>query len=165
LSTTLYSDHLARLTRLYDTVLERENQSGRHVDALLVHSGSEQTYFGDDRHIGFQAFGHFNHWIPVNRPDQFVLYQTGCKPTYLQVVPDVLWYEQTIAVADWWAERFDVVRLNQLAKLATHLQGKSCVYLGGNTALAKEWGIAAANCNPDSVMAYLDFQRAIKSHY
>ena len=165
MSTTLFGDHIARLTQIYDTALSREQQTHRQIDAILVHSGTEQTYFGDDRHIYFQAFGHFNHWLPVNRPDQFVLYQAGHKPVYLQVVPDDFWYEQSVSIADWCAAEFDVVRLNHVAKVAAHLEGKACAYLGGNTALAAELGVVPTNCNPPTLLAYLDFQRAIKTHY
>ena len=65
-----YAQHVAALSSTYAQLLT-DGQS------VLIHSGSEQHYFGDDRGIVFQAFGHFAHWLPVNRPDHFVLVKAG----------------------------------------------------------------------------------------
>ena len=84
-----YANHVATLTSKYEQILA----AGQSV---LIHSGSEQHYFGDDRGIVFQAFGHFAHWLPVNRPDHFVLVKAGDKPRYFQVVPQDFWYDQSL---------------------------------------------------------------------
>lgn len=165
MSTNLFKEHIAALTTTYDTVLARARKAGSSIDAILLHSGTEQMYFGDDRHIKFQSFGHFSHWLPVNRPDQFVLYRSGHKPVYLQVVPDDYWYEQSVTLDASYAEQFEVVRLNKVQAVANHLEGLSCAYLGENTALAISWGITPTHCNHEKLLAYLDFQRAIKSDY
>ncbi len=167
MSTTSFGEHIARLRASYDVALTRaqKQKSSQVFDAILLHSGTEQMYFADDRHIKFHAFGHFCHWLPVNGPDQFVLYQSGKKPVYLQVVPDDYWYEQSVAIDASWVEQFDVVRLNKVSAVTQHLQGMRCAFLGENTALAKEWGIMPALCNPANLVAYLDFQRAIKSGF
>lgn len=165
MSTTLFSDHIAHLKKNYDAALANTNSTNQPVDAVLVHSGSENTYFGDDRHVVFEAYGHFSHWLPVNRPDQFVLYSAGCKPVYIQVVPDDYWYEQSAVVEDAWQAQFDIVRVNHVSAVPKQLGNKSCAYLGGNTVLAQSWGIKPDCCNPPSLVAYLDFQRAVKSHY
>lgn len=165
MSTTLFVDHMARLQDIYATALAREQRAGNNIDAVLVHSGTEQMYFADDRHIKFQAFGHFTHWLPVNRPDQFVLIRAGQKPVYFQVVPDDYWYEQAVTLDEALATAFEVVRLNQPGGVARYLAAQHCAYLGENVALAQEWGIAQAHCNPPGLMAYLDFQRAVKTHY
>ncbi|MSR10724.1 MAG: Xaa-Pro dipeptidase [Gammaproteobacteria bacterium] len=165
MSTSLFGDHIKRLSASYDNALARKQKAGSNIDAILLHSGTEQMYFGDDRHIKFQAFGHFSHWLPVPRPDQFVLYRTGHKPVYLQVVPDDYWYEQTVDLNAGWVEQFEVVRLKQVAAVAAQLQGLKCAYLGENTSLANSWGIATGQCNPASLLAYLDFHRAVKSPY
>ena len=160
MSTTLFGDHIARLAATYDAALSRAG-----VDAILIHSGSEHSYFGDDRHIKFEAYGHFSHWLPVNRPDQFVLIRSGAKPMYLQVVPQDYWYEQSFALEPAWEDEFEIIRLAQVASVAKQLDGLHCAYMGENISLAAEWGIAPDECNPASLVAYLDFQRAVKSHY
>lgn len=167
MSTSLFSDHIARLCASYDIALARAQTQtpSQAFDAILLHSGTELMYFADDRHIKFQAFGHFSHWLPVHRPDQFVLYRSGHKPVYLQVVPDDYWYEQTVAMDTSWAEQFEVIRLNKVSAVEQHLKGLRCAYLGENTKLASEWNITSALCNPENLLAYLDFQRAVKSHF
>ena len=62
-------------------------------DGVLLYSGSEQCYYADDRGVAFQAYGHFLHWIDVNRPGQMLCIRPGRKPVYYQVVPDDYWYE------------------------------------------------------------------------
>ena len=81
---TQYSDHIDRLQSLYERALARQ---GQDCSAILLHSGSASYYYGDDRGIAFQAYGHFLHWLSVNQPDQFLLLRPGEKPTYYQIVP------------------------------------------------------------------------------
>ena len=69
-----YGEHINGLNRIYEAALAQVNSEGAGIEAVLIHSGSEAHYFSDDRAIPFQAFGHFCHWLPVNRPDQFVYF-------------------------------------------------------------------------------------------
>ena len=65
-SSTAYIEHVRDLNTRSGKLLRDDRD-------LLIHSGSEHHYFGDDRGINFQSFGHFLHWLPVNRPDQVEL--------------------------------------------------------------------------------------------
>lgn len=165
MNASLFANHIAGLITNYENALSRAQASGGTGESVLLHSGSEHTYFGDDRHVVFQSFGHLNHWLPVNRPEQFIWFTPGARPVYFQVIPDDFWYEQTVANEDWWADEFEIVRVNDVSKVKAQLDGKKCYYLGENTALAAEWGVPAERCNPTDLLAYLDFQRAIKSSY
>lgn len=165
MTAALFGEHIARLSQIYENALARPGKGHATLTAVLLHSGSEQTYFHDDRHVTFQAFGHFNHWLPVNRPDQLLWLEPGHKPIYYQIVPDDFWYEQEVANAEWWAGQFEIVRLNSMAQLPALLDNKTFAYLGENTALAAAWGVPPEHCNPADLLAFLDFQRAIKSHY
>ena len=110
-----YANHVATLTKKYEQILA----AGQSV---WIHSGSEQHYFGDDRGIVFQAFGHFAHWLPVNRPDHFVLVKSGDNPRYFQVVPQDFWYDQSLQIdtnlEPAIQEAFDVVRLSSIDGIA-----------------------------------------------
>ena len=132
---------------------------------MLIHSGSEQHYFGDDRAVPFQAYGHFCHWLPVNRPDQFLLIRPDSKPVYFQVIPSDFWHDQHIDNESWWADQFEVVQLSSVSELANHLPRSGLAYLGEAPMLAQMLGI---DCEGDAVNAlrfYLDYQRACKSGY
>lgn len=139
-------------------------RDGRH---LLIHSGSEQYYFGDDRGITFQSFGHFLHWLPVNRPDQFVLVREARKPLYLQVVPQDFWYDQSLqidpALEEAINEAFEVIPLHSLDQVAQHLDAANTDYIGPEATWAQSLGLPS--CNDVELLAPLDFARAEKSNY
>lgn len=165
MNAALFANHIAGLVANYENALARAQQSGLTADSVLLHSGTEHTYFGDDRHVSFQSFGHLNHWLPVNRPNQFIWFTPGDKPVYFQVIPDDFWYEQSVSNEDWWAQQFRIVRVNDVKLVQEQLTGKNFYYLGENTKLAADWGVTADRSNPPLLLAYLDFQRAIKSSY
>ena len=157
-----YANHVATLTNKYEQILA----AGQSV---LIHSGSEQHYFGDDRGIVFQAFGHFAHWLPVNRPDHFVLVKAGDKPRYFQVVPQDFWYDQSLQIdADLEPaihEAFDVVRLSSIDDVAKQTDLTVCDYLGPDPSWAAAQGITQAKTNAPALLAPLDFARAVKAKY
>ena len=157
-----YANHVATLTSKYEQILA----AGQSV---LIHSGTEHHYFGDDRAIVFQAFGHFAHWLPVNRPDHFVLVRAGDKPRYFQVVPQDFWYDQSLQIdADLEPaihEAFDVVRLSSIDDVAKQTELTVCDYLGPDPSWAAAQGIAQAKTNAPALLAPLDFARAVKAKY
>ena len=157
-----YANHVATLASKYEQILA----AGQSV---LIHSGSEQYYFGDDRGIVFQAFGHFAHWLPVNRPDHFVLVKAGDEPRYFQVVPQDFWYDQSLQIdADLEQaihEAFDVVRLSSIDDVAKQTDLTVCDYLGPDPSWAAAQGIAQAKTNAPALLAPLDFARAVKTEY
>ena len=157
-----YANHVATLTSKYEQILA----AGQSV---LIHSGTEHHYFGDDRAIVFQAFGHFAHWLPVNRPDHFVLVRAGDKPRYFQVVPQDFWYDQSLQIdADLEPaihEAFDVVRLSSIDDIARQTDLTACDYLGPNPAWAAAQGIVQEKTNAPALLAPLDFARAVKAKY
>jgi Xaa-Pro dipeptidase len=155
-----YAEHV-RALNTRTVALLKEGRS------LLLHSGSEQHYFGDDRGINFQAYGHFLHWLPVNRPDQFVLVRAGEKPRYLQVVPQDFWYDQSLQIDPQLEgvieDEFDVVRLTSLSEVSAQLDASTCDYIGPDAAWAQSLGVHSANA--PTLVAPLDFARAVKSEY
>ena len=159
-----YQNHIATLQISYEKAITHVAAS-HQLDGLLIHSGSEHYYFDDDRGIAFQAFGHFLHWIDVNRPDQLLLIRPGETPIYFQVIPDDFWYEQAIASEPVWGECFKVVRVNSLSEVAKALPSGQFAYLGESSSLAGAMNIAEANCNPKPLCSYLDYYRAYKTEY
>lgn len=165
-SSSSYGDHIANLRLNYEAALtELSSKDGFELEGVLLHSGSEDHYFGDDRGVPFQAYGHFLHWIPVNRPDQFVYFSPGQQAIYFQVVLQDFWYEQTIEVDNAWIEQFQIIRLSSISELCKHLPSTAIAYLGVEREFARSLGLAATSINPDALVAYLDFQRGIKTGY
>ncbi|MDD9889821.1 MAG: Xaa-Pro dipeptidase [Gammaproteobacteria bacterium] len=165
MSTESFQQHIDALCNHYEQVLARYNEQGEKIEALLVHSGSEAYYYADDRNIPFQAYGHYLHWLPVNRPDQFAYFRPGQQPIYFQVIPDDYWHDQSIENTSWWADSFQIIRLGSVHEIMNHLPETALAYLGPNTECAKELGIGASAINPQSMIHYLDYQRAYKSTY
>ncbi len=152
-----YSAHVAQLGERYGQAM------GDRFPAVLLHSGGSGHYFGDDRGVPFQAYGHFAQWLPVNRPNQFLLIHPGEKPVYFQVVPADYWYEQDFAIDDKWREALEVRRLSAVADLPKPEPGTA--WLGPDPTLAEELGIAPEHCNPPGLRKPLDFARAVKTPY
>lgn len=172
----MFNQHIAYLRSVYERALSGEelglSESGdaqtktnAAIEAVLIHSGGEDHYFADDRHIPFQSFGHFQHWLPVNRPDQFVYFCPGQQPIYFQVVPNDYWYEQSVESESWWLDEFKLVRLGQVSDLHKHLPNTAMAYLGAQPRLAESLGISSELINPGSLCANLDYHRAFKTDY
>ncbi len=159
----LFNAHIDQLSANYEKAILA---TGLGCDAVLLHSGSEADYYADDQAIPFRAHGHFLHWLPVNRPEQMVLFVPGEKPFYFQVVPQDFWYEQTIAMDDWWADSFQVQTFEQASAVKSLLATRGRIaFLGQHTAFARAVGIDPSLHNPPSLLHWLDYQRAYKTPY
>lgn len=164
---TLFSQHINHVQELFEkaltTLVER---GGPQIEAVMIHSGTEGIYFGDDRHVAFKAFGHFNYWLPVERPDQMVLFQPGKRPIYFQVVPPDFWYEQTVHVEAWWADCFDIVKIEKPQQVMDHLpHARRIAFLGENLSFARAMGLPEPLHNHKQLRAYIDFYRGMKTEY
>jgi len=152
-----YSRHVASLEENYRQAIDGE------FERVLIHGGSIGYHFADDRELVFQAYGHFTHWLPVGRPQQLLLIEPGRKPVYYQVVPDDYWYEQDFPLEDEWREAFAVRQLSSLEDMPK--PGKGTAWLGPGAEIARGLGIEAAACNPEGLLARLDFARAVQTPY
>lgn len=165
---TLFAQHIQHVSGIYDRALAdlKKEEDGQNIDAVLVHAGTEGHYFGDDRAIPFEAYGHFLYWLPINRPDQMVLYMPGQKPTYFQVIPPDFWYDQTVINEPWWADCFDIVSLESPEQVLDHLPAvRRIAFLGENEAFAGEMGLPSNLFNERHLVNYLDFYRGMKTDY
>lgn len=163
-----YANHIATLTRTYTDALQTIANEDKPLAAVLVHSGAEHHYYGDDRGVPFQAYGHLLHWIPVNRPNQFIYFRPDEKPIYFQIVPSDFWHEQDIIIEPEWEEALSIVRLSSMDELSAQLKKHSvadAAYIGGHADIAASLGIDKASINPERLLAYLDFSRAVKTNY
>ncbi|MEX0963168.1 MAG: Xaa-Pro dipeptidase [Pseudohongiellaceae bacterium] len=168
MTTENYAEHIATLTSSYTEALRTADAQPIGIAAVLLHSGVEHHYFRDDRNVPFQAFGHLLHWIPVNRPNQFIYFRPDEKPIYFQIVPSDFWYEQDIHVEPAWDEQFTIIRLSTLEQLAREMKQRAngdLAYIGEAADIAASLGIDAALINPQKLLAHLDFSRAIKTEY
>jgi len=157
-----YSRHIGRLHQSYEQSLT----GLEGIDGILIHSGIEYFYHGDDQAPPFRAYGHFCHWLPINRPDQLLLIVPGQRPIYFQVIPPDYWYDQSIENADWWVSEFDIVSLLAVEQVKQHLANVNrLAFLGEAENFARSLGISPQMINPRHLLNRLDYQRAFKSDY
>jgi Xaa-Pro dipeptidase len=162
----LYRDHVATLQRQYERIFKELALAGNLYDGVLIHSGSEQYYFADDRHIVFNSVPHFAHWLPLTGADHFLVIQPGQSRKLLRHAPCDFWYEAPSDSHHHWQAEFDIVfcdRLETARQLLPPLN--NFAYIGDTPHLAQDWGIKAANIQPPALMAALDYQRSYKTAY
>lgn len=160
--TETFREHVQTLLTRYEQALRILGTA----DAVLVHSGTENHYYADDQATPFRAFGHFLHWLPVARPGQLLLIEPGRKPVYFQYVPRDYWYDQALAIEEWWAREFEIVVLDQADGAKDFLRDRPrLAFIGEHHGAARALGIEPSMVNPAPLLAWLDFHRACKSEY
>lgn len=163
----LFASHLAGLQ---DTMTQGLTSAKPGADAVLIHSGSLHYHFADDIAKPFRAWGHFLQWVPVDRPDQFLLFRPGQKPVYFAVIPQDFWHDSHIDMPEWWAEQFEIVVLSSVSalceQLPRHIDPKCvCHFLGEGRDIAESLAIPDSQINPKTLLDWLDYARAYKSRY
>ncbi len=159
---TTFAEHVRQLQERYETAIGLQAD----IDGILLHSGLEKYYFADDQSAPFRLFGHFAQWLPVDRPGQLILIRPGRKPRYFQVIPPDFWYDQTVDNAGWWADCFEITVLSDEQLVAEHLPAADTLaFLGEDETLAEELGIRPESINNRSLLNYLDYFRAYKTHH
>jgi len=162
-----YAQHIHTLQNRYAKVFEQHSE----FDAILLHSGKDNYYFADDQSVPFRANPHFQQWLPVNKPDQAILVIPGKRAHYLQVTPADFWYEQALSLQDWVSEQFECHKLTSRAELITQMTSadfstlNNIAFIGEDESIAHALGIAESAINPQPLLSYLDFQRAVKTDY
>ncbi len=162
-----FAQHIHTLHTRYAKALEQHSE----FDAILLHSGKENYYFADDQSIAFRANPHFNQWLPVNKPGQAILVIPGRQAHYFQVTPADFWYEQEVCLQDWVSEQFQLHPLTSSAQLIAEMSDspysslKSIAFIGEDDSFAQALGLSEDAINPEALVHYLDFQRAVKTQY
>ena len=160
MNNTHYSKHIDSLLKIHEAALETVEAEG-----ILLHSGSDALYFADDRAIEFNAYGHYLRWIPINKPDQFLLFIPGETPTYFQVIPTDYWYDQIVENEEPLENDLRVIRIKVVSDIKIHIKHLKLCYLGPCRDVAAALDISTRSINPQKVISYLDFQRAYKTQY
>ena len=90
---SLFKDHINQQQLEWMDALDHCGCAGH---AVLIYSGKLHYHFADDHAGNFRAWGHFLRWIPVDRPDFFVLLRAGHAPQFLPVLPNDYWHDQHV---------------------------------------------------------------------
>ena len=161
---TLYPDHLRRLTEITEKAMSAEQ-----CDSILIYSGAPKLAFLDDYHGPYKASPHFVWWLPLTQsPHCYLLIQTGRKPVLFYHLADDFWHVPPQAPTGFWCGYFDIHLCSDLAHVKRELsqyQSTSTqrAWIGDDTEVAKHLGINTQN--PQGLMHRLHYSRAIKSQY
>jgi Xaa-Pro dipeptidase len=162
----LYPEHVAAVARDTEKALAAARDAGATFDGILFHAGSQAYYHADDHHIAFKPTPHFARWAPVAGPDHVLHFEPGKKPVLVRVIPEDYWYEPPAEVEHPYPNVLDVVDVPTAAAAKAHLGSLArCAFIGGDTAAAKAYGIAAKAVEPKALLAQLDWFRAYKTPY
>lgn len=133
--------------------------------ALLVHSGSLQLVFQDDRTYPFEVNSPFKVWTPLAEPDCFVYFEPDRRPVLVFTQPRDYWYKPPVPPEGYWTACFDIRTCADLESARALLPGDlgTTAYVGEPFAELGTWGVAAHN--PAHLIRHLDFGRAVKSPY
>lgn len=135
-------------------------------EALLVHSGSLQPVFQDDRTYPFEVNAAFKVWLPLSDvPDCFVHFQPGRRPRLLFHRPTDYWYKSAPLPEAEWTTQLDILPCADLAAARSALPADLArtAYLGEDFGALAAWGVGAVN--PPRLIRHLDYSRAVKSPY
>ena len=156
---SLYAQHLDELQSRTAAALQRGA-----FDHLLIPSGTLLYQMFDDRDYPYAVNPQFKAWLPVTRaPGSWLVITPGHRPKLLFMQPHDYWHVVPEAPSGYWVEHFDIVTIRTPDEALQHLpkDPARCAILG-------EAQSAVGHCipnNPETVLAYLDYQRAFKTPY
>ncbi len=157
----LYREHVAERQRLAEAALEATG-----FDALVLHSGTQLTYFADDMRPPHHVNGHFAHWVPLLGPHHLLLVRPGREPKLVCHKPEDYWYEQLPIGTPFWLDSFDFEQLGDADEAweRVHTAGR-VAYIGDAGDAARGHGFEESCVNPVDLTAYLDWGRSYKNAY
>lgn len=156
---SLYPDHLATVRQRADAALARGG-----FDHLVVPSGSLHYQLFDDRDYPYAVNPQFKAWLPLTRnPGSWLVHTPGERPKAIYLQPFDYWHVVPEAPAGYWVDHFDIVVIRKPEEALQHLpkDAARCAILGEAQSTLGDF----VPNNPQAVLDYLDFQRAIKTPY
>lgn len=158
-----YKKHIATLQERTRNTLSRF-----HLDALLIHAGELCNLFLDDHPYPFKVNPHFKAWVPVTQvPNCWLLVDGINKPKLWFYSPVDYWNSVEPLPTAFWTEEVEVTALVRADDIASQLPSArhNIAYIGPVPERAKSLSIAPDNINPQGVIDYLHYYRAVKTDY
>ncbi len=161
-----YEVHLRDVQAACDRALEVAAEQGDGFDAIVFHAGSLAAYHADDLAVPFRAHAHFLRFAPVAGPGHLVVHRPGERTILLRAVASGFWYEPPARVEDDVRSWIDVIESDDVAAAFAQLQGLGrAAFIGEDRVFAQALGFDAACIEPASLLAALDWERALKTDY
>ncbi len=155
-----YTDHLQRLLHL-----ARQMMSDHHVEHLLIHSGIQQFFYGDDQFIPWRMHAAFRHFIDEDVGPYAVLVISQQHIVAHLYQPNDYWYAPPHMAQGIWTQSIEVQiyhTLDSLQQAITSIPCASAAWLGDQDhALVYN----AAHHNPAWLLSQTDEWRVQKSAF
>jgi len=158
---SLFGEHNDLVRERFARALAAQGSS-----AVLVHAGAAPAIFADDQHYAFRVNAAFKAWAPLTDvPDCFIYFEPGQIPLLLFNCPLDFWYKSAALPEGYWTRHFDIraVADRSAARALLPADLSRTAFIGSADAEIASWGLGAVN--PQSLVAHLDFARAVKSEY
>ena len=158
---SLYQQHLQRVQQTYS-----EAAAVANLDTIIIHSGSVEYEFLDDKNKTFRANPHFLYYLPVaDAPDSFISIQPNHKPRLFYLQPADYWHVPPPTPDELWADEFEITIVKTLDEVVTQLKQLSgtSAYIGSNPSLSDALG--TSQTNPEALLNSIHFARSYKSDY
>ncbi len=161
----IYRAHIKTMQSRADAALERGG-----FEHLIVPSGTLHYQVFDDRDYPYAVNPHFKAWAPLTRnPGSWLVHTPGNKPRLVYLQPFDYWHAVPDAPCGYWTDSYDIEIIRKPQDALRHLPRGRCAILGepqsalgtGDAQAAKQY----VPNNPQSVIDYLDYHRAIKTPY
>lgn len=158
---TLFSQHIARLQKVVQTLLENA-----FLDGLWIYSGKAKTLFLDDQNAPFKINPYFNYFFPYPQAENCWLFLDGKnKPKIYFYAPEDYWISTAqVPNEAFFAKEFDWVIFQNDEEITKFIQNPTaCGFIGEAIELATHLGFS--QINSQKVLNILNFERAIKSEF
>jgi Xaa-Pro dipeptidase len=156
--TTAYQDHIATQCARMDRALERAG-----CDHALIASGVQKMRFLDDIPYPFKVNPLFKAWAPlIHHPDCWIAYTPGSTPVLVYVQSDDYWHLPPAPPSGYWTYSLDVRVVRAPGEAAQHFPKSGRIAILGEADAALPGFVPD---NPQSLLEYLHFHRAYKTHY
>ncbi len=156
---TPYQQHLDTLRHRTDLALAKAG-----FDRLIVAAGRPLRKFADDQDYPFAVNPSFKHWLPLlDAPGSWLVYSPGQRPRLIFLQPHDYWHVVPAAPTGDWVEQFDITIIRQPLEADAELKAAlpGAAILGAITDALP----SVVPNNPPTVVAYLDYHRAVKTDY
>ena len=157
-----FEAHIASLLQNW-----RELMQSHQFDAAVVHAGANPTYYQDDQHPPFHAYGHFLRWVPTEDCEHAVLLisQTD-RPKLYWHKPDDYWYMPS-SPPTFCEGIYEIREFSDVESLTVSLRRDLGKYSDVASFGPSNTNIEANNraAAQQDMSSQLDFRRAFKSEF
>ncbi|WP_404400249.1 Xaa-Pro dipeptidase [Idiomarina seosinensis] len=160
---SLFAEHLHTVAERFDQALEDTG-----FESALIYSGQPRVAFLDDNPAPYKVNPLFKYWVPLlNSPKSAVFYRKGSgKPTVYLFQARDFWHSEAKIPEEDWQQQVELKIIENLSQLTDDLGDDlaATAFIGEDFAQpVADWNVKARN--PQDLLDYLHFQRAIKTDW